>query len=176
MECAVMKCTAMHDLISRKIDSELSESETRTLDSHLEQCTDCAREYGLLTIPGRIAQELTPPEPSPYFGQKVKIRIEDEARSAAVLQLFDSLARRVIPSTMAVTLALLSVFAYLHLRNPQDDLHAAYEEMFIGQDLPLYRRVVERRGITDASILNGIANQAMRQNTGFELKYRQPSN
>ena len=83
MECAVMKCTAMHDLISRKIDSELSESETRTLDSHLEQCTDCAREYGLLTIPGRIAQELTPPEPSPYFGQKVKIRIEDEARSRA---------------------------------------------------------------------------------------------
>jgi hypothetical protein len=176
MECAVMKCTAIHDLILRKIDGELSESENRTLNSHLEQCTDCAREYGLLTVPSRIAQEITPPELSPYFPQKVKVRIEDEAQSVAILQLFDSLARRIIPSMIAVTMALLSVFAYLHLRNPQDDLHAAYEEVFIGEDLPLHRMVVERRGITDASILNAIANQAMQQNTGFELKYRQPSN
>ena len=176
MECAIMKCTAIHDLILRKIDSELSESDNWILDSHLEQCADCAREYGLLTIPSRIAREITPPEPSRYFSQKVKVRIEDEAQGAAVLQLFDSSARRVIPSMITVTLALLSVFAYLHLRNPRDDLHAAYEEVFIGEDLPLHRMVVERRGITDASILNAIANQAMQQNTGFELKYRQPSN
>ncbi|MEJ2245585.1 MAG: zf-HC2 domain-containing protein [Acidobacteriota bacterium] len=171
-----MKCTAIHDLILRKIDSELSESENRTLASHLEQCSDCAREYGLWTLPSRIAQEITPPGPSPYFFQKVKARIEDEAQGAAVLQLFDSLARRVIPSMIAVTLALLSLFAYLHLRNPQDDLYAAYEGVFIGEDLPLHRMVVERRSITDASILNAIANQSMQQNTGFELKYRQPSN
>lgn len=160
----------MHDLILKKIDKEISESESRILDAHMDQCPDCAREFGLLTIPGRIAQEITPPEPSPYFYTKLEAHIENEARSAAALQSFHSLARRVISSMAAVTLALLSVFAYLHLQNPQDDLYVAYEKAFIGEDLPLRSMVVERRGITDASIFNAIARQAVQQNNNFELK------
>ena len=152
------------------IDREISESEGRILDSHLEQCPDCAREFYLLTIPGRIAQEITPPEPSPYFYTKLEAHIENEARNAAALQSFHSLARRVVSSMAAVTLTLLSVFAYLHLHNPRDDLYVAYEKAFIGEGLPLRRMVVERRGITDASILNAIANQAIQQNDNLELK------
>lgn len=165
-----MKCTAIQDLISRKIDHELSESENRVLDAHMKQCSDCAREYDLLSIPSRIAQEISPLEPSPYFYQRLKIRIENEAQSAAIIQLFFGLARRVIPSMAAVTLALLSVFAYLHLRSPQDDLYAAYEKVFIGEDLPLHMMAREQRDITDASILSAIANQATQRNINFELK------
>lgn len=165
-----MKCIAIQVLVQKKIDNELSESENRILDSHLEQCPDCAREYGLLTVPGRIAQRIAPLEPSPYFHQKIVVRIENEAENAVVVQALHSLARRIIPSMAAVTLALFSVFAYLHMHSPQDDLYAAYEKVFIGENHPLHIMVVEQKGITDASILNAIANQATRQNTNIELK------
>jgi len=165
-----MECTAIQDLIHRKIDHELSESENSILDVHMKQCSNCAREYGLLSIPSRISQEINPLEPSPYFYQRLKLRIENEDQSAAIIQLFFGLARRVIPSMAAVTLALLSVSAYLHLSNPQDDLYAAYEKVFIGEDLPLHRMVKDQRDITDASILSAIANQATQRNINFELK------
>ena len=86
------------------------------------------------------------------------------------MQALCSLARRIIPSMAAVTLALLSVFAYLHARNPQDDLYAAYEKALIGQDLPIHRMVVEQTSITDASILHAIANQTTQQNIHLEIE------
>jgi len=169
-EDSIMKCAAIRNLILRKIDHELSESENRILDAHLEQCSDCVREYSILSIPRRIAQTIAPLEPSPYFYQKLKTRIERETQNSAISQLFFGLAHRVIPSMAAVTLALLSIFAYLHLHSPQDDLHAAYERVFIGEDLPLHMMVTEQRNITDASILSAIANREAWQNRNIELK------
>lgn len=165
-----MKCAAIRGLIQKKIDHELSESENTFLEDHLEQCSGCVREYGLMSLPSRIAQEITPLEPSPYFYTKLKVHIENTVQSSDISQLLYGLARRVIPSMAAVTLALLSVFAYLNLRSPQDDLYAAYEKVLIGEDIPLHMIITEQRDITDATILNAIANQAIRRNTNYELK------
>ena len=160
----------MRNLMLRNIDHELSESEAGILDLHLKECRHCFHEYGLLSVPRRVAQSMTPLEPSPYFYRTLKVRIENEAQSVAILQQFISLARRIIPSMAAVTLALLSVFAYLQVRTPQDDLHAAYERVILGGDLPLHRMVTEQRKITDASILSAIANQGEWQDSNYELK------
>ena len=165
-----MKCSAIQDLMLRKLDDELSESETAILDEHLARCAACAREYSLLTVPQRIAQAISPPEPSPYFRQTLKTRIESEAQNAAIFQLFFGLARRIVPSMAAVTLVLLSVFTYLQLNNPQDDLHTAYEKMLTGADLPFPLMVTEQRKITDESILSAIANQGMWQGTNLKPK------
>jgi len=165
-----MKCTELRGLIQRKIDHELSESENRVLEDHFEHCPDCVREYGFMRLPGRIAKKTTPLEPSPYFYAKLKARIENEIQSAAILQVFYGLARRIIPSMAAVTLVLLSIFAYIHMKNPKDDLYAAYEKVIIGENLPLPMIITEQRGLTDASILSAIANQAKRKNINYELK------
>jgi len=70
----------------------------------------------------------------------------------------------------AITLALLSVFVYLHMQNPQDDLHTAYERVFISKDPPLPIMLTEQRNITDANILSAIANSETRQKSDNEPK------
>ena len=70
----------------------------------------------------------------------------------------------------AITLALLSVFAYLHMRAPQEDLRTAYERAFMGENLPIHQLVSEQQNITDANILSAIANQEVWQNANYELK------
>ena len=163
-----MKCSGMQSLMLRKLDNELSGSESRMLDAHLIRCASCAREFGLLTVPRRIALTISPFETSPYFYRKLKAGIENESRNAAILQLLFGLARRIIPSMAAVTLVLLTVFTYLQWNNPQDDLHTAYEKMFIGADLPLHLMVTQERNITDERILNVIATKGMWQDTSLE--------
>lgn len=165
-----MKCSAMQDLMFRKLDNELSEAENGILDEHLNRCAACAREYSLLAAPGRIAQAVSPPEPSPFFSRSVRARIESEAQNAAILQLFFGLARRIIPSMAAVTLVLLSVFTYLQLSDPRDDLHTAYERMLTGAELPPHLMITEKRNITDESILSAIADRGMWQDSNSQLK------
>ena len=165
-----MKCSAIRKLMSRGIDGELSEAESRALGEHLGQCPDCARAWGLLRVPRLLASRIAPVEPSPYFYRKLERSIENEARNVAVLQQFFGLARRVIPSMAAITLALVSVFAYLQLSGPQDDLHTAYERVFLGENLPLPSMIAGKTPITDASILSAIANRKAWQNPGYELK------
>lgn len=165
-----MKCSAMQDLMFRKLDNELSEAENRILDEHLNRCAACTREYSLMAAPGRIAQAISPPVPSPFFSRSVSARIESEVQNAAILQLFWGLARRIIPSMAAGTLVLLSVFTYLQLSNSQDDLHTAYERMLTGAELPLNLMITEQRNITDESILNAIANRGMWQDSNLQLK------
>ena len=160
----------MQDLILRKLDNELSESENRILEAHLLQCDDCARDYKLLTVPQRIAQAISPPEPPSHFSQKLMAHIESEVQDVAISQLFFGLARRIIPSMAAVTLVLLSVFTYLQFNSPKDDLHTAYDRMFNGADLPLHLMVTGQRNITDERILSAIAGRGIWQDTNLELK------
>lgn len=165
-----MKCSAIRNLMLRKIDHELTEPEGRILDAHLKQCSNCVREYSLLNIPVTVARTLAPPEPSPFFFQTLRTRIENEVQSAVFVQQFMVLARRLIPSMAAVTIALLSIFTYLQLSNPRNDLPAAYEKAFMGENLPIPVMFTEQRNITDANILSAIANREARQDSGYELK------
>ena len=164
------QCAAMQNLLPRKLDNELTESESRELNAHLEGCPSCAREYGLMGLPGRFTQTLTPPQPSPFFYQSLRARIESEFQNLPIYQLLFELARKVVPSMAAVTLALLSVFAYLHMKNPQNDLYTAYEQAFVGENLPLRMMITEQNNITDENILNAIANQGAWRNINFKLK------
>jgi hypothetical protein len=165
-----MKCTAMRNLLLRKIDHELTESESSDLDAHLERCSSCAREFRLLSLPGRIAQTVTPLRPSPYFYQTLRTRIESDFQNISISQLLFGLARRAIPSMAAVTLALLSVFTYLHLRDPQADLYTAYAQAFMGETLPFRMPITEQQNITDENILSAIANQEAWQKNDINLK------
>ena len=157
-----MKCTAVRDLIFRKIDNELSESETAEFDAHLAECASCTREYRLLTLPSRIAQAVPPPEPSPFFYRKLSMRLEGEAKNAVGWQFIFGLARQVIPALAGITLALLSVFIYVQLSGHEPDLYKAYDRVFVSEDQS-HDMLSELGDPTDESILTAIAERDQRR-------------
>ncbi|MEJ2108814.1 MAG: hypothetical protein P8Z37_02665 [Acidobacteriota bacterium] len=158
-----MKCSKAQSLILKKMDRELSESESGILDAHMHQCPQCTRDYKILSIPRQIAQTIVPREPSNFFLQKLTNRIGHEVKNEANVQQLYGLARRLIPSMAAITLALLSIFAFLQLKHPQDDLRAAYEKALFTDDLPVQIMFSKKPNVSDAKILSAIANQQMKQ-------------
>ncbi len=151
-----MDCTSARIWLFRKMDDELSSSDSRLLDSHLERCPACMREFRILTIPRRIGQAIPAFEPSPYFYRKLRARIEGESQSITIWQIILGLSRQVVPALAAITLALLSVFAYLQLRGTSQDVFQAYDRISISADRPL--RMVQGE-ITNESVLRAMAEQ-----------------
>ena len=154
-----MKCTEAQAWLFQRIDGELSESENSELDSHLSACASCMRDYRLLVLPRRIAETIPAVASSPYFYGKVRNRIEAEVQSAVGWQIFVSLAHRIVPAMAAITLALLSVFAYFQIRGPEADIYKAYDRAFLTEDLPHQMFIADREAITDENVLHAIANR-----------------
>jgi hypothetical protein len=165
-----MKCTAVRDLLFRKIDNELDDLANAELDEHLAGCASCSRDYALVSFPSRVAQAIPPPEPSPFFYGKLKMSIEGEAQKAAGWQIIFGLARQVVPALAGVTLALLSVFAYFQMRGNEPDLYKAYDRVFISEEQPNRMLIYEQGEITDESVLNAIAERQVNHRQTRELK------
>ncbi len=153
-----MNCAAVRDLLSRKIDNELSEFENASLVNHLAKCASCSREYRILSLPNRIAQAIPPLEPSPFFYTRLKTNVEMEVQKTAGWQPILGLARQVIPALAGITLALLSVFAYVQLSGNQPDLYKSYYRAFVTEDQP-HTMLFSDHGITDESVLTAIAER-----------------
>ncbi len=158
-----MECTAVRVLLFRKIDGELSNSESAELDAHLAECASCMRELRLFSLPSRIAQAIPAPAPSPYFHQRLKRRIEGEAQSVAIWQMFFGPTRRIISAFAAITLALFSIFAYLQVSGSETDIYRAYEKVFMAED-ELYQLIMAGyEKITDEGVLRSIAERGADQ-------------
>jgi hypothetical protein len=163
-----MKCTSAKDLLFRRIDRELSDTESAELSAHLDKCASCSREYRILSLPGRIAQTLPSIEPSPFFYQKLKSNIDGEAQRAAGWNIFTHLARQVIPALAGVTLALLTVFAYVQFTGSEPDLYKAYNRAFVTEEQP--HQMLSEGDITDESVLDAIAEQDSSHHRSPSLK------
>lgn len=152
-----MKCAEVQIRLFRKIDGELSESEARDFDGHLAHCPSCKREYRLLAFPHRVAREIPPLASSPFFYNKLKLRIESETRKMAGWQLFWRLARQMIPALAGITLALITALFYVQLRSPKAEVFQDYKGVFLTEE-PSHRLLAGEQGdITDASVLSAIA-------------------
>jgi len=154
-----MECEEVQEQLFRKIDGELSESDNRAVEAHLSQCSLCSREYALLALPSRIASHIPQVTPSPYFYQKVHLRINREAQTLAGWQMLWGLARHLIPAMAGITLALLSVLAYLQWHAPQSARFGSYESIFVAQDQPRLLFTAGQGDISDVSILTAIAER-----------------
>jgi predicted anti-sigma-YlaC factor YlaD len=157
-----MECDTARNWLSRKIDGELSDQESVQLNIHLEECASCLKEYEILSLPQRISQTTPLPVPSPYFYQKLKLRIEDETQNLAHWQAVFSMARRLVPALACITLALLSVFAYLQMSSPETEIYSAYERIFVPNDQPNRMLLFKQGDITDAIVLSAIADRESR--------------
>ncbi len=154
-----MECTGVRNRLFQKIDGELATLENAELDAHLAECSSCTREYGLLSLPHRIAREIPPPEASPFFYQKLRMRIDSEAPGIAGRQTYFGLATRMIPTLAGITLALLTVFAYFELHGPEADIYRDYDRAFVSEDQTHRTLVAVHGDITDEGVLRAIAER-----------------
>jgi anti-sigma factor RsiW len=154
-----MECALARERIERRIDGELTSAENAELDVHLSECPACLRELGILSLPGRIARVSPPPAASPFFLQKVRLRIEEEARTAASWQFIFGTARKLVPALAGVTLALLSVFAYLQMSVTESEFYRLYERAFVSHYQPHRALLFEQERITHETVLSAIAER-----------------
>jgi len=165
-----MECNAARGLFSRKIDGELTDAEKSALDAHLAQCPYCLRAYRILSLPHNMAKIVPAPIVSPYFYQRLEAAIAGQAQNSAFWQLLFTLSRKIIPAFAGITLALLSIFAYLQMRSPEVELYRAYEKIFLTEEQPYQLLLTERGSITDEQVLRAIAQS--RGDFGFNSKTR----
>jgi hypothetical protein len=154
-----MNCTTAQERMFRKTDGELSVSENTELREHLKQCFSCSREYGLISLPSKIAKSIPPVTASPFFYQKLRMRIEDEAQGNASWQIIWKLARQMVPALAGITIALLSVFAYHQLQTPEASLYRNYDRAFLSDDQSHRMLAAEQKDITYESVLTAIAER-----------------
>ncbi len=154
-----MECQTIRNWLFRSIDGELTESEKRDLSLHLQGCPSCSREQRLLSIPRRIGRAVPVLQPSPFFYSKLKARLESESQSLNIWQVILGLSRHLIPALAAITLALLSVFAYFQIQASRPDVFQAYDRIFLTGDRPQRMIIADQGEITDESVLQAIAEE-----------------
>ncbi len=152
-----MDCSTARNLIIKRIDGELPPAESGRLDSHIAGCSSCARDYKLFSIPRRIGRAIPVLEPPPYFYTRLRARIESEDQSISIWQFILMLSRHMVPALAAVTLALVSVFAYFQITEPKTDLYQVYDSIFMSGDRPQRMVIADQGEITDESVLRAIA-------------------
>ena len=96
--------------------------------------------------------------------------LEGEVQKIAGWQVFFHLARQVIPALAGITLALLSVFAYVQLSGNEPDFSKAYNRVFITEDQPHRMILADQGDITDESVLSAIAERESSRRRNTDLK------
>ncbi|NWG12845.1 MAG: zf-HC2 domain-containing protein [Acidobacteria bacterium] len=148
-----MNCVEVAAKLFRMIDGELPPQEVDRIDAHLRVCPVCARELRMLTLPRKIARLFPIVEPSPYFYRRLKAGLESESRGAGFWQTVMGLSRQVVPALAALTLIVLTAFAYLQVAAPQNDFPQAYESMILPVSQPEQFVFAGRGEITDDVVL-----------------------
>lgn len=165
-----MNCTTAQERLFSKIDGELSISENAELNAHLKQCLSCSRAYGLLALPSQIAKTIPAVTASPFFYQKLRMQIEDEAQGIASWQVIWKLARQMVPALAGITIVLLSVFAYNQLQTPEVGIYRNYDRAFISDDQSHRMLAAEQKDITYESVLTAIAERQSGNFSNFDSK------
>ncbi len=152
-----MECSKARILLFRNLDAELAAPESRELETHLLGCDACSREKRLLAIPRKIGKALPVLQPSPFFYTRLKARLDSENQSVTIWQIMLTLSRHLLPAFAAVTLALLSVFAYYQVREPQEDTAQSYDWILQSLDRPHVMLLGGQGDVNDEVVLGTIA-------------------
>jgi len=160
-----MNCADYRKSLLAHIDLELPPGEAERVDRHLSECAACTREYRLLTLTRRIGRALPALEPSPHFYGRLRARLRSETQSVSLWQIVLGLARPVVPALAAVTLALLSVFAYEVVQVEQVTAYQAYDRIFTS-DRPQRMVIADLDEITAESVLKALSESVTAGTSG----------
>jgi hypothetical protein len=86
-----MRCTEAQPLLSSYLDRAVSGTEMHELSGHLDQCTDCQKEYVLLENTHSLVSSLGRRQPPSDLALKVRVAISNE-RSRSSMSLFERYA------------------------------------------------------------------------------------
>lgn len=167
-----MDCMQARDLVFRSLDGELNLHEESFLNTHLASCPSCAREMKLVSIPRKIARVLPVLEPSPYFYQRLRARLESESETVTLWQILLGLSRPIVPVLATVTLVLISLFAYYQARGPEADVYRAYDMIFMRSDRPTRMVIADQGEITEESVLQAMAEVEPPPTEGGEARQK----
>ncbi len=78
-----MKCEKIRaDFVEAVLNGP--KSATPAVQEHLQACGVCAEEFASLQQTMTLLEEWTAPEPSPYFGSRLRARVREEAAAGTV--------------------------------------------------------------------------------------------
>lgn len=83
-----MRCTEAQPLLSSYLDRTVSGTEMHEISGHLDQCTDCQKEYVLLENTHSLVSSLGRRQPPSDLALKLRVAISNE-RSRSSLSLFE---------------------------------------------------------------------------------------
>ena len=158
-----MECKRIKQWILRLPDDELPEDSREILESHVRQCSSCARERQLALLARRIGEALPAPDIPPWFASRVTANIRQESQGMSIWQIILILSKHFVPALAAVTLIFVSIFAYLEFGSPQTDISQVYDSLFISSDQPLLMVITDPGEITDESIFRALADEEPQQ-------------
>jgi predicted anti-sigma-YlaC factor YlaD len=163
-----MDCQTVRIWLFKEVDGELADSERGRLKQHLSGCPECARSLQLLLLPRRIGKALPVLEPSPYFYQRLRARIEVETRPVTLAQIILGLSRQALPAMAVLMLVLLSALAFDLFNGPQIDVVQAYDRVFMSNDRPQRMVIADQADITDEAVLRALAEEENARRPGPE--------
>jgi len=109
-----MKCTEIKKLFSPYLDGRVSGSEMRALTHHVEQCSDCAREYAATERTQQLLASLAPKKAPADLALKLRVAISREAAQARrprfegmLVRLENALNGFMVPATAGLVSAVL---------------------------------------------------------------------
>lgn len=161
-----MNCKETRQQILLHMDRELAPGDGALLEAHVAGCPRCAREYRLLSLPRRIGRVLPVLEPSPFFYRSLRARLETESQSVSLWQILLGLSRPVVPALGAMTLVLLSVFAYELIQIERVAAYQAYDQIFMSGDRSRRMVIADVGEITDETVLQALTESVSQHSAG----------
>ena len=161
-----MNCQETRKKILLHMDRELATGNAADLEAHIAGCPQCAREYRLLSLPRRIGRVLPVLEPSPFFYRRLRAQLEAESQGVSLWQILLGLSRPVVPALGAITLVLLSVFAYELIQVERVAAYQAYDQIFMSSDRPRRMVIADVGEITDESVLQALTESVAAHSAG----------
>jgi hypothetical protein len=154
-----MRCEVARSWLFRLLDDELTDTEREGLESHLSGCPTCSREWKILSLPRRIGKVMPVLEPPPFFYQRLRENLASASPAMTTWQVLLGLSRQVVPGLAAITLLVLSIFAYMQLRSSNMEFYQAYEEIFMPSDRTERMIIADHDVFTDEVVLRALAGQ-----------------
>lgn len=109
-----MKCAEIKRLFSPYLDGRVSGSEMRLLTRHVEQCSECAREYAAMQRTQQLLASLGPKKAPADLALRLRVAISREAAQArrprfegVLVRLENTLNAFMVPATAGMVSAVL---------------------------------------------------------------------
>lgn len=112
-----MNCQIVQNKLIFFLDGELSGTEMKAVQAHLDSCSDCVLFAQDLKKTLSILEEEKNPEVNPFFYTRVKAKLENQIEAEGQLMRRPVLVRILQPVAFSIIL-LLSVYGGIRLGNP----------------------------------------------------------